>query len=194
MSREDRDKWDARYRAGGHVGVSPSPFLVSLANRLPRRGRALDVAGGAGRNALWLAARGLDVTIADVSEVGLAVARERAERAQLHVQTREVDLEEEFPEGPWDLVVCILYLQRSLFETFPRVLAPGGLLVFLQPTVINLERHAKPPRDFLLEPGEGRSLIQDLDILESDEGWSIDGFHEARILARKRVSSTAPVG
>jgi hypothetical protein len=187
MSREDRGKWDARYRAGDHTAGKPSPFLVSLAARLPT-GRALDVAGGAGRNALWLAAQGLDVTVADVSEVGLSLARERAAAAGLAIATRTVDLTAEpFPAGPWDLLLCILYLERSLFPAFEHALAPGGLFLWLHPTVENLERHPKPPRPFLLDRGEAPSLLGDLEVLIYDEGWSEDGFHEARVLARKRA-------
>lgn len=186
MSRADRDKWDAKYRAGSHRSTRVSPFLESLDDVLPRSGRAIDVAGGAGRNALWLAERGLDVTVADVSEVGLAIAAERASAAGLSITTLVVDLEEEsFPEGPWDLIVSVCFLQRSLFALYPEVLAPNGLLVFLQPTVVNLERHERPPRSFLLEQGEAASLISGLTIVSLTEGWTEDGHHEARVVARK---------
>ena len=187
MSRADRGKWDARYRKGSHTSADVSPFLASLDEVLPRSGRGLDVAGGAGRNALWLAARGLDVTIVDVSEVGLSIARERAAAAGLSLHTVCVDLEEEpFPEGPWDLIVSVCFLQRSLFATYPEVLAPGGLLVFLQPTVKNLERHQKPPRPFLLEEGEAASLVSGLTIVSLTEDWTEDGHHEARVVARRQ--------
>jgi SAM-dependent methyltransferase len=186
VSAEDRSKWDARYREGGRPG-EPSPYLRSLDAALPRTGRALDVAGGDGRNALWLARRGLAVTIADVSAVGLERARARAEADGLTIETVCVDLETEpLPPGPWDLVVCILYLQRSLFPVFASVLAPGGLLAFLQPTARNLERHPKPPRAFLLGDGEIATLLPaDLEVVSLTEGWTEDGHHEARLLARR---------
>jgi len=186
MSQADRAKWDAKYRDGSHQSRRVSPFLESLDAVLPRRGRALDVAGGAGRNALWLARRGLDVTIADVSEVALSIARSRAETEGLSLSTVAVDLEEDpFVSGPWDLIVNVCFLQRSLFSIYPEVLAPTGLLVFLQPTVVNLERHRRPPRAFLLEPGEAADLVGDLTIVSLTEGWTEDGHHEARVVARK---------
>jgi tellurite methyltransferase len=187
VSAEDRVKWDARYAEARPWAAEPSPFLRSLEAALPRAGRALDVAGGGGRNALWLAARGLDVTVADVSAVGLARARERAAAQGLALATICVDLESDpLPAGPWDLVVCILYLQRSLFAAFAEVLAPSGLLVFLQPTVTNLERHPKPPRPFLLENGELARLVTGLDVVSLTESWTEDGHHEARLVATKR--------
>jgi tellurite methyltransferase len=159
MSDRDRDKWNTKFRDGSHTSTEPSSFLVAQAAKLPFEGRALDIAGGVGRNALWLARRGLDVTIADISDVGLSMARERATAAQLALHTQLIDLElEPLPPGPWDLVVKVLYMQRSLFETIPDVLAPGGLLVCIQPTVQNLERHPKPPRSHLLQPGESLEL------------------------------------
>ncbi len=186
MSDQDRTKWNAKFRDGSHTSTEPSSFLVAQAAQLPQAGRALDIAGGVGRNALWLAARGLHVTIADNSDVGLSMARERAAAAQLPLHTQLIDLElEPLPPGPWDLVVKVLYMQRSLFAAIPDVLRPGGLLVCVQPTVENLERHPKPPRSHLLQAGELRGLVQGLDILQLDEDWSVDGYHDACVLARK---------
>jgi tellurite methyltransferase len=186
MSEEDRARWDARYAAGNHGREQPSPFLEALIDRLPPRGRALDVAGGAGRNALLLARHGLDVTVVDVSEVGLAIARRRAEEAGLAIRTERRDLAADgLPAGPWDVIVSILYLERRLFPAYRAALAPGGLLCFLQPTVDNLLRHARPPRPFLLEPGEIAKLARELDVIELTEGWTEDGHHEARLFARK---------
>ena len=147
MSDEDRKKWDARYKLPDAMPAEPSLLLTQLDDDLPRSGRALDVAGGSGRHAIWLAQRGLDVTVADISEVGLAIAKERAAAADVSLDTLLLDLETDpFPNGPWDLIVSIRFLRRELFEIFPKVLAPGGMLVFSQPTKSNLQRHEKPPQ------------------------------------------------
>lgn len=186
MSQADRDKWNRKFGEGSHTSSEPSSFLIAQADRLPATGRVLDIAGGVGRNALWLASRGLEVTIADNSDVGLQMARARAAEAGVALHTELVDLEQEaLPAGPWDLVTKVLYMQRSLFRTIPEVLGPGGLLVCIQPTVSNLERHAKPPRSHLLLPGELRDLVQGLEIIELVEDWSTDGYHDACVLARK---------
>src|SRR5687768_1769764 len=143
MSQEDQDRWDAKYREGAG-GTEPSSFLLSVADMLPTRGRALDLAGGRGRHARWLARRGLDVTLADVSSIGLELARAGTARTGVTSETIQVGFESEpAPPGPWDVIVDFHYLQRPLFEQFPRLLAPGGLLVFCQATVRNLERHPK---------------------------------------------------
>ncbi len=167
----------------------PAAVLVGLDRWLPRRGLALDVAGGAGRHGIWLAQRGLDVTIADISAPGLARAREDAAAAKVRVHTRQTDLElDPFPAGPWDLIVSICFLQRSLFAAYPTALAPGGTLAVVQPTKRNLERHDKPPADFLLDDGELPKLVAGLEVVHYEEGWLADGRHDAVLVARQPMN------
>ena len=189
MSTADRDKWDARYRTQGPESSDPSPFLTAL--DLRESGRALDVAGGAGRNAVWLARRGLQVTLVDISREGLALARAAA--GDLPLELVCADLEQEpLPAGPFDLIISFNVLRRALFAAFPDSLAPGGQLVYLQPTRSNLQRHPRPPAPFLLEDGELPGLVQGLEIVSYQEGWFTDGAeprHEARLVARKPPTS-----
>jgi SAM-dependent methyltransferase len=186
---EDRQRWNTRYREQA-AAREPSSFLRSLADRLPTTGRALDVAGGPGHDALWLARRGLDVTLTDVSDVALERAAESAREAGLSLRLQRVDLETEpLPPGPYALVLCQGYLWRPLFAEFPRVLAPGGLLVFAQPTRSNLQRHPHPSARFLLEDGELPRLLQGLDLVSYTEGWTEEGRHEARLVATPRTRS-----
>jgi SAM-dependent methyltransferase len=184
MSEADRERWNETWRT--REPAEPAAFLVEHEALLPRTGRALDVAGGAGRHALWLAARGLDVTLVDVSEVGLA----RAAAANPAVRTERVDLEEggALPAGPFELVLCWHFLDRAHRDRYVDVLAPGGVLVIAQPTVLNLERHERPSRRFLAEPGELDAWVRDrdLEIVVSVEGWNGDGRHEAAVIAAKR--------
>lgn len=161
-------------------------MLVDLIEFLPAAGRALDVAGGAGRHAIWLAKRGFDVTLADVSDVGLQLAAERAGQADCPLECLRIDLQNEpFPVGPWDLIVSVNFLWRPLFAEFATNLAAGGKLVVAQPTRSNLERHDKPPAPFLLNDGELPSLVADLQIEHYEEGWFADGQHAAVIVARR---------
>ncbi len=185
MPDDDRSRWDRRYRDRATSARPPEPFLLDLDALLPRRGRALDVAGGDGRNAEWLARRGLAVTIADFSEVALGRARDRAGAEGLAIETLSIDLEAApLPRGPWDLVVCVRFLHRPLFAQFARALGPGGLLVVVHPTRANLARHDRPGPRHLLDEGELPGLVPGLDVLHHDEGWRDDGRHDARLVAR----------
>lgn len=185
VGERDRERWNERYRAGDPP-PPPSPFLLGLDALLPHRGRALDVAGGAGRHALWLARRGLAVTLADVSDVALAQAASTARAEGLPLETVRVDLERDpLPAGPFELVLCTYFLHRPLFAALPEALAPGGLLVFAHATRTNLTRHPRPGPDHVLEDGELPGLVRGLEVIRAEEGWLESGRHEARVVARK---------
>ena len=186
MPAEDREKWDKRYDELDPYGDVPSLVLARHESLLPSSGKALDLAGGSGRHACWLAERGMDATIADISSQGLKRARLRAETAGLQVQGLQLDLQEDpFPPGPWELVLSCLYLWRPLIPAAISHLSPGGLLVILQPTVINLQRHARPPREYLLQEDELLSLAMGLEIVHHEQGWLDDGRHDGFLVARK---------
>ena len=186
MSLVDQQKWDSKYAAADAAPGEPSAVLRSLDALLPTSGRALDVAGGAGRNAIWLAQRGLDVTIADVSPRGLELAAARVIEAGVSITPLRTDLQDEqFPVGPWNLILSVCYLWRPLYAVYPQALSPGGLLVIIQPTMTNLERHPKPPAEFLLGDSELPQLVSELEIVHYREGWQADGRHDAVMVARK---------
>jgi tellurite methyltransferase len=185
MTDEDRTRWNEKYRAGEHSSSEPSILLTELDPLLPNSGRAIDIAGGTGRHALWLARRGLDVTVADISDVALEIAQRRAAQANLSMATLQIDLEQEpFPAGPWDLIVSVHYLWRPLFEMVPTVLSLGGIFVCIQPTMSNLTRHEKPSARFLLADDELPRLVSRMQTLYYQEGWLAEGRHEAVIVAR----------
>jgi 2-polyprenyl-3-methyl-5-hydroxy-6-metoxy-1,4-benzoquinol methylase len=185
MSMNDRARWNERY-AHDDERREASRVVTDLEAWIPRAGRALDLAGGSGRHAIWLAQRGLEVTLVDVSDVALGIAREHARAANVTIAAEQRDLETEgLPKGPWDLILCVHYLQRSLFDRFADALAPHGRLVFVQPTKRNLERHAKPSERFLLGEGELPTLVRGLALLHYEEGWVVEGRHEARLVAER---------
>jgi SAM-dependent methyltransferase len=184
MGAKDRTHWDERYRAHGGP-AEPSAFLVELDGLLPRHGRALDVAGGAGRNGLWLARRGLDVTVVDISPVALALAGQRAAQEGLEVGLVTADLEGQgLRPGPWDVVTWFHYLDRRLLGEVGGVLAGGGWLVVECATRLNLLRHARPGPLHVLEPGELPGLVPGLVVVSHQEGW-FDNHHDARLVARR---------
>lgn len=184
MAEFDAARWDRRFSEEGWR-TEPSPYLVSQRSLLPAGGRALDVAGGPGRNAVWLAGCGLEVTVADFSTVALEMARARAAEAGVSFATVRVDLvTEPLPAGPWDVIACFRYLQRDLFPRLEAALVPGGLLIAETATVRNLERHERPPREHVLDEGELPTLVPALEVIHSEEGW-FDDQHIARIVARR---------
>ncbi len=186
MAEIDRDKWNQRFRAESHAMGEPSSFLAAASGLLPPGGTALDIAGGAGRHAVWLARRGFAVTLIDISPVGIELARDRANSAGVTLTTAEVDLDREpLPDGPFDVVLLMYFLSRPLFERIPEILRPGGRLLFAHATRSNAARHARPPLRYLIEDGEAPRLLRGLELVSYAEGWFAEGRHEARVVARR---------
>lgn len=184
----DRERWNATWRERAGELEPAAAFLVEHAHLLPAHGKALDLAGGAGRNAVWLARRGLDVTLVDVSDVAITRAEAKAASAGVKLRARRVDLDQPLELAPlYDLVVIVHFLDRAHRDAYAQLLVEGGLLVHVQQTVVNLERHAKPSRRFLVEQGELASWVDALgfETLVHREGWTDDGVHEAQVIARR---------
>ena len=112
MSREDRQRWDAKHRDGPATVDPPSAFLVEHAHLLPG-GRTLDLAAGSGRNAAFLARRGHAVVAVDVSWQGLARVRQR----EPGITCIQMDLDAPaFRRGSVDAIVVVSFLDRRLFD------------------------------------------------------------------------------
>jgi SAM-dependent methyltransferase len=152
-------EWDERHRAAP-PSLEPDPVLVSAAEHL-KPGRALDLACGTGRNALWLAERGWNVTAVDGSRAAIEILQSRSSA----IDARVADLERgEYAIEPraWDLIAIIRYLQRDLFEAAKAGVAPGGLIVA---TALLGDRGR-----YRMHPGELRRYF---------EGWEILHYREA---------------
>jgi 2-polyprenyl-3-methyl-5-hydroxy-6-metoxy-1,4-benzoquinol methylase len=94
-------------------------------------GRAIDIATGRGRNALFLAERGFSVEAIDVSTVALEQGRKAAQEKKLAIDFRQADLDSvELPEVTYDMILNFNFLQRSLIPKMKKALKLGGHIVF----------------------------------------------------------------
>ena len=191
MTTGDQVRWD-RQHAAGHGSDHASGFLkeILLSDNWPiPRGRALDIATGKGRNAIFLAEHGFDVVAIDVSPVALDEARQRAAGKSLSISWQQADLERiELPEATYDLVVDFNYLQRSLIPQIKAALKPGGHVIF-ETYLIGQEilGHPKNPA-YLLRHNELLELFRDFRVLCYREGKFSAGEEtafRAGILAEK---------
>lgn len=133
MSLSDREKWDRRYLEGAYAGREhPTALLVEWLGIVPS-GPALDVACGAGRNALHVAALGRPVDAVDVSPAALERARSTADERGLELRFIEADLEPDpdraLPSGPYSLILVVRYVHRGILPALLGRLAPGGVLI-----------------------------------------------------------------
>ncbi len=151
----------------------PASWLLQNSDLLPWGGKALDVACGAGRNALLLAGAGLSVTAVDRDAGVIARLAQVARRLQLPLQAHASDLEmagADLGEGAYDLVLVIHYLHRPLFPALVRALRPGGLLLYETFTTAQAARGRPTNPDYLLRPGELAQRVSGLEIVRQREG------------------------
>ncbi len=201
MSSSQSD-WDEKYRlTAAAQSTEPASIVGELLPLLPR-GPALDVACGTGRHALLLGARGQHVTAVDWSGAGLEVleARARAEGIAIRrisgaeqtvkrhhggIDLVQADLEQlHLPENTFGLILCVQYLQRSLFSQLQRALKAGGVLLFETFTQAQLEFNGGPRNpEYLLKSGELRNAFPGLRVLFCRELRAGQGI--ASLMAQK---------
>lgn len=158
----DASDWDARYTDRPMVwGEAPNGYVTEHATHLPR-GRVLDLACGAGRNAVWLATRGWAVTGADYSAVALATAAQVGEKAPKAVAARltwvQLDAVSDDLGGPYDLVLHVyLHLpatqRRAVLAKACAALASGGVLLLVAHDATNPTGGPQDP-DVLYTPDD----------------------------------------
>jgi SAM-dependent methyltransferase len=178
--------WDQHFADPAYVNSTADPLLIQAADMLPP-GRALDLACGPGRHALYLARLGWRVTAVDSSAVAIGLLR--AQSAGLAINTHLADLERgEFAIVPdsYELICDFLYLQRNLFPQIREAVHPGGIFA----GAIHLVQEgctASPCNpDFLLQPGELRSFFDGWKVLFYSEGGDPGRSRRtARIIARR---------
>ena len=154
-----RSFWNERYAAEGYAyGDAPNGLLVESRAHLPAAGRALCLAEGEGRNAVWLAEQGLRVTAVDIAEQGMAKARALAARRGVEIETRVCDLGEFDPGlACWDLIVSVFAhlpprVRAEVHARCVRALAPGGVFLYIGYAPEQLGKGTGGPKEAALLP------------------------------------------
>lgn len=182
MVVDDQKIWDEKH-ASKHGQGEPSPFLKEILESNSWRiqpGRAIDIATGRGRNALFLAERGFSVEAIDVSTVALEQGRKAAQEKGLPVTFRQADLDStELPEAAYDLILNFNFLQRALIPKMKKALKLGGHIVF--ETYLIDQRVLGHPRNpaYLLGHNELLELFRDFRVLYYREGKFAESGREA---------------
>jgi len=187
-SEQDRLFWNKRYDTETYIlGKEPVEFLKEHINILPG-GKALDIAMGEGRNAVFLAKNGFEVDGCDVSEIAVKKTLGLAKENNVRVNAFVADLEiYKLPKDAYDVVACFYYLQRSLIPQIKEALKPGGMVIYETYTIENWERGFEGPknRDYLLKTNELLDLFKDLTIIYYRELVLDDKKAVASLIARK---------
>ena len=190
MSKADRNKWNQRYAEDSYRKSNPVSLVTDWLPRITP-GKALDVACGAGRNALHLAAAGFQVDAIDISREGLALAASNAQERGLEINWIEHDLDEHYTfDRDYDLIVVLWYVDLALISRLCDCLSPGGYLLCEEHLRTDAEVIGPGNPDFRVTPGALRAAVEPLELLLYEE--SIEPIAEggqvasARVVARKQ--------
>ena len=161
----DKDRWNKKYDTEVFIfGKQPVPFLTQNIHLLPK-GKALDIAMGEGRNGVYLATQGFEVVGVDISEKGLAKARQLAEQNNVKIETRVVDLENhQLEKNAYDVILLMYYMQRDLWPQIQEALKPGGMAIIETYNIDHLKYMKFNPK-WLLQPNELVTAFKNMKII-----------------------------
>lgn len=201
MAGTDQQSWNQRYIDGEFGFREPDVFVTEahknyLQPLLPAASAGLDLAGGAGHHAVWLAQQGWRMTLADWSDAALSMAWEKdatlpEDHALETVQGAALDVVVQFHEQGrrFGFVLVSFFLDRAALPWLPQILAPGGLLLYRTYTEEN-ERlgNQRGPRDpeYLLRSQELLEVYREMRILHYNETVANKGVAE---LIAQRIGS-----
>ena len=171
----ERERWNQKYRENPGAWREPDPFLAWAFSEyiqplFAHGGRALDLAGGAGRHSIWLAQRGWDVALIDLSETGVELARQNAGPAS-HIHLVIDDLTQfRASQTQFDVVMGFYYLERENLPEILKAVRPGGVLLYKTYTTDQLKLPGGPKDALrLLAPGELMRLVRGMRALHYSE-------------------------
>jgi SAM-dependent methyltransferase len=168
-ARAEVERWNRILTSDKPVfNTNPNEFLVEIA-KARKPGTALDVGMGQGRNAVWLAQQGWDVTGFDPADKAVALAQKNAAGLGVHIRTEIKGTEDfDFGESRWDLILISYAGGRDLTDRLQRALRPGGVLV-----IEGVHRDATKGRSIgggvVFDTGELPKLFPDLRVVRYEE-------------------------
>ena len=197
-SESAKARWNERYDRDMYIyGKEPAAFLEQKLDGL-KKGKALVLAMGEGRNAVYLAQNGFDVTGVDISEVAIEKCNKLAKERNTTVNAVVADLTDyDLGEAQFDLITKFYYYEPSIFPQIIEALKPGGMFILEQFSIDHLkyrETSSFGPRnpDYLIKPNELLEHFESLRILyyedtvvELDEGMHNGTAAVIRLIAQK---------
>jgi SAM-dependent methyltransferase len=175
QTKDQRARWDSKYEQGLPSLTEPDPFFISAYERFvnpshSNTGVALDLAGGLGRHALWLASRSWRVTVVELSDVAIGKLSQAALELNVNVDLFAGDAAEyNFEPAQFDLIVLFYHLDRSLFPRIVFALKPGGLLICKTSLRWDSAETLTTASTNPLHRNELPSLVPELDVLHHEE-------------------------
>ena len=186
MAQEDKERWNRKYK-DPQIPTEPIQLLKDYAQLSPGK-KALDIACGMGRHSKYLAEQNFEVDALDISSVAISQLQ-----GLPNINAIEVDFDSyQLPKERYDLIVCVYFLNRSLFAPMINALKPNGII--LMETFLHDQSNERIPSNpaFLLNKGELEAAFNDrcelLHIKEYD-ATDYNGLKvmKAQMAARKKA-------
>ena len=176
--KSDQKRWDQRFKGKKFAfGKKANSFLRRHIALLPKA-KALDLAAGEGRNAVFLAQHGFKVDAVDISEIGLRKTQELAGKGRVRVHTILADLDS-YPikRGEYNLITNFYFLSRNIIPKMKRGLKKGGMVVLETYLLQHRRLHTGGPKNpkYFLKPNEPLQLFKGFRILVYREGIFEEG-------------------
>jgi 2-polyprenyl-3-methyl-5-hydroxy-6-metoxy-1,4-benzoquinol methylase len=189
--KADQKRWDERFgKKEFAFGKEPNPFLKKYIHLLPR-GKALDIASGEGRNAVFLAQHGFEVDAVDISDRGLKKAQKLARDKGVKINTLFVDLDQyQIEKEQYNLIANFYFLRRRLIPRIKKGLKKGGKVIFETYLLEHRTLGTGGPKQakYFLKPNELLRLFKNFRILFYREGIFKEGGRKkavASLIAEK---------
>ena len=129
--KSDQKRWDKRFRGKEFAFGKEANLFLRRHIRLLPKGKALDIAAGEGRNAVFLAQHGFDVDAVDISEMGLRKTQKLSKKMGIKIHTILVDLNTyQIGKNQYDLIANFYFLNRRLIPGIKKGLKKGGRVIF----------------------------------------------------------------
>ena len=189
LSKDKKAKWDKLYSNSKFIyGKAPSKFLSQSYQFIPFGSSVLDLGMGEGRNAVFLAQKGYQITGVDLSNIAVKKAQLLAKEFGVKIKTIVANLQDyEFPENSFDSIICFYWVDRKMLKRIHKWLKPGGVIIYEGYTLKHRAQEKEPdPVSYYLEEAELLKLFKDYKILKFEEANHQDEFRSSIIAIKGR--------
>jgi 2-polyprenyl-3-methyl-5-hydroxy-6-metoxy-1,4-benzoquinol methylase len=189
-NKESQTFWDKKFSGDEYLyGKAPARFLAENYSYIPLASKVLDVGMGEGRNAVFLARKGYNITGVDISAVAVRKARRLAGEYGIRINTVVSSMDDfKTSKGQFDAILVFYYVDRKLNKKLVDWLKPGGLLIY--------ESHTKRQKEvpgsekyedkYLLNENELLSMFPGMRILKYEEPLHLKEFTSSIILQKPK--------
>lgn len=183
-----KSQWDQRYSRRTYVyGKLPAKFLAENFDYLASSTTILDMGMGEGRNAVFLAQKGHQVTGIDISSVAIKKARKLAKENGVRINTIVGTLSKyAIATESYDAIICFYYVDRKLADKIYSWLKPGGILIYEAHTLNEFERltNKKESEEYYLKAQELLTMFPKMQVLKYEEPLHEPHFRASIILKK----------